>query len=508
MMRARFYIFGTALCVAALGAPVVRAQQQSQDQGQEQTPDQTQQQASPNQGPTQPAGPIPAYRSPLASAADNDEDEDTDTGWTPDARSLTGVENLSLGMPTKHSYWQPHFDISSSIDSNPVEGPGQTSWSNWTSFSGGIDVHRPSGNSNMTLSYIGGGMISNDSGASNGVVQDLNFSERFLFRRWAISFFDQLNYLPESSFGFNGLGAGSLPGTGGPGLGPVFEPGQSLLTGRGQNLENSSDGEVDTFLTARSSLTFAGGYTLAHYFDSDLLNSGGVSVRAGYNYQMDRKDTIAVSYTFGEFIYSNFNQSIVDHTVQLSYGRRVTGRLAFQVGAGPQVAFFHASITPGLGSGGGEGGTGTSTPGSTTELYWSLSTSLQYQMERANLGLTYSHGVSGGSGVLAGSVADIVNGSVTRRVSRTFSSGITGGYSRNKGLAIGTVTPSSQTFDYWFVGANLSHPIGRSLGLSLSYQLQYQNSNASFCLGPTCGTSVIRHLISFGVGWHERPISF
>jgi hypothetical protein len=137
-----------------------------------------------------------------------------------------------------------------------------------------------------------------------------------------------------------------------------------------------------------------------------------------------------------------------------------------------------------------------------------LNTALQWQAERTSLGLAYSHGVSGGSGVLAGAVTDVVTGSVTRQVSRTFSNGLTAGYSRNEGVAIGSSTLSSQTYDYWFAGASLTHPMGRALGLTFSYQMQYQTSNARFCIGPTCGTDVIRHLISVGVGWHERPLLF
>ena len=505
-MRTLFNIFGSALCVAALSAPTVRAQQQTPDQSQQQEPDQSQQQTPPDQGPTKPAGPIPAYRSPLAAAANND--EDTEPELTPDTRSLTGVQNLSLGTPTTRSYWQPHINIFSTVDSNPAESTGQSSWSTWASFSGGVDVHRNSGNSDMILSYVGGAMISSDSSASNGVVQALDFSDRFLFRRWAVSFFDQLNYLPESSFGFGGLGGGALPGGGSQGLGAGFGPGQTILTGRGQNLGNSFDTEVDAFLSPRTSLTFIGGYSLLRYFDSDLLNYGAANFRAGYNYQMDRKNTIGVSYTFSDFNYSNFNQSFVSHTAQFSYGRRVTGRLAFQIAAGPQVVFSRVPISPVSGSSGGAGRTGSTATSSTTQLYWSLNTSLRYQLQRTSLGLMYSHGVGGGSGVLAGSLTDTVSGSVSRQVSRALSSGVTGGYSRNQGLAIVTTTPTSQTYDYWYGGANLSHPIGRSLDLTLSYQLQYQTSNAAFCIGPTCGTSLIRNMISFGVGWHERPLRF
>ncbi|MGA8767031.1 MAG: hypothetical protein WB559_08430, partial [Candidatus Acidiferrales bacterium] len=90
-MKTLSNILGAALCVASLCAPAVWAQQQ--------TPDQTQQQTPSDQGATQPSGPIPAYRSPLASAANNDEDTETNTDLTPDTHSLTGAQNLTLGTP-------------------------------------------------------------------------------------------------------------------------------------------------------------------------------------------------------------------------------------------------------------------------------------------------------------------------------------------------------------------------------------------------------------------------
>lgn len=504
-MKTLFNIVSTAVCVAALSAPVVRAQQQAQDQSQPQAQDQSQQQTPADQGAAQPAAPIPAYHSPLASAAGNG-DEDTQTELTPDTRALTGVENLSLGTPISHTYWQPHVDFSSTVDSNPQIQPGQSSWGTWTSVSGGVDLHRASGNSVLALDYIGGGMFSNDSGASNGILQGVNFSDKYSFRRWALLLLEQLNYSPGSGFGLNGLGGSTFPGAGSSGAGSTFNPGQTLLTGDGQILQNSFNTEVDAFLTARSSLTFVGGYSLGHYFQSDLFDYGNANFRAGYNYQIDRKNTFGLSYTFSEYNYSNSDQSITSHTALVSYGRRVTGRLAFQIAVGPQVSFSHQPIGGGTSSGGGAaGGAGVT---SATLVNWSLSANLQYQLQRTGLGLTYYHGVGGGSGLLAGSLTDTVSGFATRRVSRTFAGGISGGYSRNQGQVVGAATSSNQTYDYWYGGANLTHPIGRSLALSLSYQLQYQSSNAAFCIGPTCGTSVIRNSITFGVGWHERPLLF
>jgi hypothetical protein len=471
------------LCTLALTASVASGQQQQQ---QSQQPG---------------AAPIPAYHSPFASAADNGDSEANPQGLTPDTRPLAGAQYLSLGgLETTRSYWQPHFDLFATADSNPLQSTTQPSWTTWTSFSGGVDIHRIAGSSEMTVSYTGGTMYSNDGTAPHGIVQGLNFADKFSFRRSSISFFDQLSYLPEQAFGFGGVNGVSLPGGISGSLGPGFVPGQSILAGRGQNLTNSFVTELDVHVTPRSSLTFAGGYSLLHYFDSNLLDYGDVTAQGGYNYQVTQKNTVALLYTFSGFRYSHFSQSIDDHTVQISFARRVTGRLAFQIAAGPQVAMFRTPILGGSGSSGGE-------TMNSTQLYWSLNTALQYQLRRTVLGFTYNHGVSGGSGVVAGSIGDMVTGSATRQMSRTFSSGVTAGYAGNKALTTGT-TPSGQNYNYWFAGGSLSHPWGRSLGLTLSYQMQYQDSNAAFCIGPTCGTSVVRHLISVGLGWHERPLLF
>jgi len=509
MNMLRHTSLAVALCSLAFGilAGSARGQQADQQnqgqQGQGQTP-------QGQQNEEQPTAPIPAYHSPLASQAGNDDSDEGETQpMTPDTTALSGAQNLSLGnIENDHSYWQPHIDISGSVDSNPQEGPNSSDWGTWASFSGGVDLHRVSGGSDLTLSYLGGGMIS--SGANqegNGVVQQLGVVQKLALRRWTLTFMDQMSYLPGSAFGFGGLGYTGLPATGSIGSGTGFGlPGQTALTGIGQSIANAFNTEADVNLTPRASLTFVGGYSLLDYIDSDLLDYNSASFRGGYNYLLTRKDTIAASYTYTALRYSNYDQSIDEHTIQAAYARRVTGRLAFQIAAGPQIALFRTPIPAGTGSGGSDTPTGPTS--SSTQLYWSLNSNLQYQWQRTGLNLSYDHGVTGGSGLLGGAVSDIASGSITRQMSRTFSSGLIAGYSRNHGLVFNSTTPAGQTYDYWFAGANFSHPIGRTLGLTFSYEMQYQDSNNPFCIGSTCGTSVIRHLISFGIGWHEKPLSF
>lgn len=495
----------TALLLFALSAPMARAQQQ----------DQTQQ---PTQSPVQSAPPIPAYHSPLASIADNgDADANADPQKLgPDTRSLAGAQDLSLGVPPlTQSYWEPRFNLTTTGDSNPLipSATGSNGWTTWTSVMAGIDFHRTSGDSDLTLNYTGGGMISNDGSASNSTLQQFGFNDKISWRRSSLTIIDQLNYVPDMTIGYGGLSGLTLPGGGSLGLQQGFIPGQSILTPMGEQLTNSFVTQDDTYLTARSSLTFVGGYSLLHYYGDNLLDMGDATFQGGYNYQMSRQDTFAVLYRFSAYRYSNFGQSINDNMVQLSYGRRVTGKLAFKVAAGPELSFFETPIAPTTSSTGGTGSTGTGSAGSSTtsssrQIYWSLNSSLTYQLQRTGLVLSYNHGLGGGSGVLAGAVTDTVTGTVNRQMSRTVSGGVNLGFSRSTGLSISGTTPSSQTYNYWFGGVNFTRPWSRTWNLTLSYQMQYQGSNSAFCIGPTCGTSIMRNMITLGLAWHARPLAF
>jgi len=465
-------LFPLAFGILALAVPAARAQEAAD----------------------QSRAPIPAYHSPFASAADYGDDEDNSQSQPADTPPLAGARNLALSkFETSRSFWQPRFDLFATGDSNAEQRTGPSSWGTWTSFSGGTDLHYASGNTDLRLGYTGGIMYSDDGSNPNGVVQKLDFVDKVSFQRVAVTFIDQLNYLPEQSLGFGGLG-GLLPSSNmTTGLGPGFTPDQSIVVGRGQSFANSYVTELDTYLTPRTSLVFSGGYSILRYSGDDLQNSWEMIGRAGYDYRLSPKDTVAVFYTYQGIRYATFQQSIDNHIAQVSYGRQVTGRLAFQIGAGPEVSVFQRSLS------------GLAT--NSTSIYWSMNTGVQYRLRRNQFAFAYNHQVSSGSGLLAGSVADLASGTVTRRMSRTFTSGITGGYSRNKGLSMGQ-KPMNQQYGYWYGGVSLSHPWGPVLGLTLSYQVQYQDSNLPFSIGSTPSTNLVRHLISVGFSWHQRPLHF
>lgn len=495
-MRVRWSIWIglLAMFLAPLGA---RAQQQPTDQtNQDQTQDQSQgqQNQGQDQSQSQAEQPIPAYHSPLASMANNGQTDNGAQQYAPDTTPLAGAENLSVGAPLeRHSYWAPRASLLATGDSNPLAGTNE-GWATYETIAGGVDLDKASRNSDLLLTYLGGGTFSNDSGLGNTVFQELGATETLRWRRNTLSFIDEVAYLPESGFGYGG--SIGLPGVSVGTLQPGFVPGESVLTTQGQRISNSFVTQFDRALTGRSSITLVGGYSLLHFFDNNLLNDSDISFQGGYNYLLTRRDTVALLYHFDQLRFAAVSPRIDNHTVQASYGRRVTGRLAFQVAAGPEISIYPDSLVA----------LGTITTNSTAHLYWSMNSALTYQEELTSLGLSYFHGVTGGSGVFLGSLSDQVSVSVSRRLSRVASLGANAGYSRNKQLDAGTVASSNQYYDYWFAGASFLKPLTRTVSLNLAYQFQYQESNDGFCIGVQCGTNYTRNVISLGINWNARPI--
>jgi hypothetical protein len=503
MQRFRIF-FALATGILALSISTAHAQQQGQQnqQGQQGQSQSSPSGQAPSSSPSEATGPIPAYHSPLASGADQN-NPDQGQAVQPDDTPLTGATHLTLGAPeVSRSYWQPKASVLETADSDAL-GTG-TGWVSYTSLLGGVDVHKISGHSNFTLGYLGGGTISNDSTLGDSVIQEVSLAEKITEGRFVLSFLDGMDYLPEASFGYGGTGGASgisLPVGGVTSLQPGLYTDETIATTRGQRIDNTSIVELDTKLSRRSSITLLGGYSLLHYFDISLLDVNDVIAQAGYNRTLSKSDTIAVLYRFNEYSYSGLSQRIDDNVAQVSYGKRLTGRLAFQVAAGPEYTMFNLPVQTGT-------GTPTLTSASTSYLTWSLNASLTYQVRRGSLGLSYSHGLGGGSGVLTGAEADMVTGSASHQITRTVNGSLSGGYARNRGFSIGSTAGPNQVYDDWNAGAGLTRLFGRTLSMFLSYQLQYQDSNTTFCAGATCGTNYWRHLISVGLNWQSRPMLF
>lgn len=447
----------------------------------------------------QPVQPLPGVSSGESSSKTSPNAAgDQANAMKPDTRPLSGAEQFSLGSMgggRNLLFMNAQFREIADSNSTGTGGSGNV-WDSASLVSGAIGIKHFSARSELTATYAGGGAIYNTRDNLNEMYHQATISEKLTWRRWTLLLSDQASYLPESSFGLGGLnlpgGVGGLGTLGGPfsNLNPVFDPSQSILTGRARRISNSFVGEVQYAISPRSSFTASGSYGMLSFLDDGFIDSTSEMFRGGYDYMLNAKDTIGFTYNFSRFNFGGQDSAVQNHAAQLAYGRRITGRLALQLYGGPSFSRFENAAA--------------STKGE-WDNSWSAGAMMRYQLANGGISLTYLHGVSGGAGVFAGSERDEIRVSADRKLARQLTGAVNFGYSHNAGLGqvqlSDAFVPSNFRFNSWYGGTTLNRTIGRRLSLFFNYALERQDIGNSVCVSGACGNTFLRHEFGLGLNW-------
>lgn len=410
----------------------------------------------------------------------------------PDTRPLTGSQLLTLGSSGLPSFLAPKLHFAQMADSNPTMASGNADWSTLTSISGELDLLRHSRTKEFKAHYEGGGLFyanQNDLSAAsrqNSTFQRLALSQRLDFGRWTLLASDEVSYVTASAFGSAVSADAAIMGpsvsagrTSLAGLNPSLLPSQNLVSQIGSQISNTVVLETDYRFSARSSVTLTGNYGILRSPDASLIDSNQEGISAGYNRNLTARDTIGVKYSFMQYGYQGGNGRLRDHTAQLIYGRRITGRLSLQVAAGGGMAELTG------------GGFSRSTP------LWNAQGTLHYFLRRTDFTVSYIRSVNAGSGVLLGANSDVVTTGVSRQLSRQWLTSASFSYSHNLAFT------SANSFSTYFFTTGARRAVGRYTGVFANYSFQRQ---AGVVLCPACAGEPSRHTVSVGFDWSCRPI--
>jgi len=444
--------------------------------------------------------PKPAARStpiPIIDSGNPQDDngvEDTTNGLRPDVTPLTGLQSSTLGSPgIRHSYWVPGFQYGSNSQSNGSNQPNSSSWVVDNYLAGNISLLKAWSRSELAVNYSGGGFFSTNSTQGNGNYQVLALSQTFQWNRWLVQILDQFSYLPQSQFGFGGgtnLGVPGIAGSLGlsiPGLGGGSVPNQSIYASAGPRYSNTGVVQATYVLSARGSITASGSYGILRFVDPGNVANNSASGSLGYNYLINRHNTVGLVYRFSNYQYPGQPQALGDNIVNVAYSRKVTGRLALELYGGTEFTTFR--VPP----------TGTQS----SHLGGNASANVIYGFEHGGLSAIYFHGLTGGSGVITGSTVDQVNFEASRRLVRVWSAKINLGYAHNKAV-VNSTQANFPTYNSWFAGGGISRPIGHNLNFAISYTGTY-GSNQLGCSGTSCSTNQVSNYITLSFQWHTRP---
>jgi hypothetical protein len=422
---------------------------------------------------------------------------------------LSGLDPPSLGplFPTR-SFFVPGAHVSEALDTNVGQTSGNTAVNGVTRALGSLMLQKIGGRYVTALDYVGGVAFYTGFSPSVTQIQQFDAEQKILWRTGALTVRDRFSYLPEGSFGFGvygesgaynlGLGGiGYVGGTLGQGLGGLFGLGEFASLSQEPRIDNLSVVDVVQSLSARSSITVAGGYEIVHFTDNtaNFIDSNQITAQVGYNYQLTRRSQIAVIYGFQDFQYPNIPGSSFDtQVINVLYGYRISGRMDFLVGAGPQFTSINNSAAFG---------------GSSNQVTLSARAALRYRFPRTLVGIYFDRYDSAGSGYFAGAVSNVVRFSVSRPITRLWSATADIGYAHSSALQptlAGPLPPSTNTFQYVYAGAAVHRPLGRHFALFFSYQFDDIWFNGSSCSAGTLCGSAPRNVAAVGLDWHPRPM--
>ena len=422
---------------------------------------------------------------------------------------ISGLDQPSLGpsFPTR-SFFVPGAHVSEALDTNAGQGAGNSSINGVTRVLGSLMLQRIGERSVTALDYIGGAAFYTGVSPSDSQIHQVDAEQKFLWQTGALTFRDRFSYLPEGSFGFGsygesgaynlGLGGiGYVGGNVGQGLGGLFGLGEFASLGQQPRFDNLSIADVTQSLSARSSFTVAGGYELVHFTGNTggFINSNQITGQIGYDYQLTRRSQVALVYGYQDFQYPNIpGSSFSTHVVNLMYGYRISGRMDFFVGVGPQITLIHNSPLFG---------------GSSNRITVSARAALRYRFPRTSVGLYYDRYDSSGSGYFVGAVSDVVRFSISRPLTRLWTATGDVGYAYNSALlssSLGPLGVPTSSFQYVYAGAAVNRPLGRHFSMFFSYQFNDLRFSGSCAAGGLCDAASQRHVVAAGLDWHPRPI--
>lgn len=404
----------------------------------------------------------------------------------PDTHVLSGAETLGLGSLHRLTrIFDPALQLSESGETGVAAGKTLSV----TSLGGSLDVEHRSRRSDLTVAYHGGDTFYRPSlyGIPNLPYHNATISERIFLGRWTLLLRDDAQYSWGSSFGGLFAGGATAPENRLSAIQPSLSSSGTIQTALARQVYTTAVSEADYAFTRRTTLTLVGSYGLQHFLDSGYIDSQNATGRVGYNYALSGKNSLALTYDHNLTTFTGVSGRLESDLVQAAFGRKVTGRWAFQVAAGPQFLHFHHF---GLSN--------------TKQSNWSGSSSLSYAGRRTTYSLSYSRGVTAGSGVFFGSRTETVTATARRELTKLWSASVYGGYASNHSLV--PIAVFASNFDNWFAGARLNRPIGRQFSFGLSYEFEQQSGGVGRCPVLSCGLPASFSQYGLTLAWHPLQV--
>ncbi len=420
------------------------------------------------------------------------------------------------------SYLQPGAQVRESVDSNIANSLGGSSTQSISRVEGSLELRRLWRHYDLYLNYLGGVGYYNVHSIGLKQIQELGFEQKIVWKRGQLALRDAFSYQPEGTFG-SAYGSVATTGAGLSGLGSFFSELALGELGQVSRIMNVSVVDAVQTLTPKSSITAMGAYAFVHFLQNNPATGspspGSTEIvgEVGYDRILGRHDHTALTYAYQGFHFST-GSDFHSNVFQLMWGHRISGRMNFLIGVGPQFTQINNLLVPAINP--NSVGPGCKSVGSTIECPTNdlrISAAgrayLHYQFPKWSLVLSYKHYLTAGSGFFLGAESDVARLTANHPLNRVWNVYTDVGYSRNSHVLpcpVGSPTclgVSANTYQYGFAGFGVHRNFGHDFRAFASYQFTDLVFDSSLC-GPTvrCNRNSQRQAGTIGLDWTPRPI--
>lgn len=400
-----------------------------------------------------PASPAPAATAPLTSMFVNS-DNDTDRMLTPPPVSGEAYP-LFFASEERANYLRGGVIFNTAYSDNVLGATSATpvsdvSYSVWPT----IALDETTTRLHAVLSYAPGFTFYQNTSAYNEADQNLALNLQYrLSPHVTVNFRDSFQ---KSSNVFNqpdqGL-AGAVSGAAG-------NANDSVIAPLADRLSNTGSAGITYQFAPNAMIGANGTFTNLHYPNSaevpGLFDAATRGASAFYSYRLSRQHYVGATYQYQELL--SYPAAVTNETQ--THG--IFGFYTFYPSPAFSVSFFGG---PQYYSAGMQYVSATQPPLATTQS-WSpaAGASLNWQARHSNVAFSYSHSVSGGSGLIGAVELDSANASVRQQLTRRVSAALAAGYANNGVLSISTLGGHSISGS-----ASLQRQFGEHLSVQAGY---------------------------------------
>jgi hypothetical protein len=240
----------------------------------------------------------------------------------------------------------------------------------------------------------------------------------------------------------------------------------SVIAPLADRLSNNGNAGITYQFAANAMIGANGTFTNLHYPDPtevpglyDAASRGG---SAFYSYRLAKQHYIGVAYQYQDLLSypTGGTNETQTHGAFLFYTFYPAPTFSFSVFGGPQYYSAGPQYT---------GATPSTVPALQS---WSpaAGASLNWQARHTSMAFSYSHGVSGGGGLVGAVELDSANASLRQQITRNFGASLAGAYANNGVLAVSALGGHSVSGS-----AALQRQVGEHLKMEAGYTRLHQN---------------------------------